>query len=289
MRMTPIHRLKHTLRALGVGDCFGQRFFFMDQARLLAAINSHELPDGPWAYTDDSEMADVLAAHLLEHGRVDQDGLAADFARGMDPERGYGAGAAQVLQRIARGDDWRRCARALFGGVGSFGNGAAMRVAPLGAFFADQALEEVAAQARASAEVTHSHPEGVAGAVAVAVGTAALYQKLPLFDSVLPHVSPGYLREGLEEARALGAGVRVLDAAVALGNGSGVSAPDTVPFCFWVVALGLPFEASLWQTIAALGDRDTTCAIVAGMLSGSVDDLPESWVERAEATPVLRR
>lgn len=49
---------------------------------------------------------------------------------------------------------------------GSYGNGSAMRVSPV-AWYADS-LEETLALARASAEVTHDHPEGVKGAVAVA-------------------------------------------------------------------------------------------------------------------------
>jgi ADP-ribosylglycohydrolase len=49
---------------------------------------------------------------------------------------------------------------------GSWGNGSAMRVSPVG--FAFDTLEEVLEQARRSAEVTHNHAEGVKGAQAVA-------------------------------------------------------------------------------------------------------------------------
>jgi ADP-ribosylglycohydrolase len=48
----------------------------------------------------------------------------------------------------------------------SFGNGSAMRVSPVG--FAFDTVEEVLAEARRSAEVTHNHPEGIKGAQAVA-------------------------------------------------------------------------------------------------------------------------
>ncbi len=47
----------------------------------------------------------------------------------------------------------------MFSGLGSFGNGAAMRAAPLGAWFAGD-VETVIQQAILSAEVTHAHPEG---------------------------------------------------------------------------------------------------------------------------------
>jgi ADP-ribosylglycohydrolase len=48
----------------------------------------------------------------------------------------------------------------------SFGNGSAMRVSPVG--FAFDSMEQVLAEAKRSAEVTHSHPEGIKGAQAIA-------------------------------------------------------------------------------------------------------------------------
>ena len=88
-----------------------------------------------------------------------------------DPYRGYGLSVRRVLERIAEGVPWHASARESHGGTGSMGNGGAMRVAPLGAYFAED-FGEVVAQARASAEVTHAHPEGQAGAIAVAVAAA---------------------------------------------------------------------------------------------------------------------
>jgi ADP-ribosylglycohydrolase len=51
-------------------------------------------------------------------------------------------------------------------GYNSWGNGSAMRVSPIG--FAHDSLEEVLDKAKASAEVTHNHPEGIKGAQATA-------------------------------------------------------------------------------------------------------------------------
>lgn len=56
------------------------------------------------------------------------------------------------------------------GPYNSWGNGAAMRVSPIG--FAYEKLTDVMVAAKASAEVTHNHPEGIKGAQAVA---AAVY------------------------------------------------------------------------------------------------------------------
>ena len=119
-------------------------------------------------------MACVLAAHLRRFGEVRQDGLAAEFARRHDRERGYGpAMVFDLMPRLAAGEHWSTAAPALFDGQGSFGNGAATRAPPLGAFFADD-LDRAAEQAALSAEVTHAHPEAVAGAVAVALAVGLL-------------------------------------------------------------------------------------------------------------------
>jgi hypothetical protein len=75
---------------------------------------------------------------------------------------GYGAGAVVILHQIRDGVPWRQAAAAAFGGQGSCGNGAGMRVAPLRAYHADRPAA-AAEEAIKSAEVTHAHPEGVAG------------------------------------------------------------------------------------------------------------------------------
>jgi ADP-ribosylglycohydrolase len=114
----------------------------------------------------------TIVTELAERHEINQDSLAATFADRCEPYRGYGPGAVVILHRIRDGVPWRQAAGEVFDGTGSCGTGAAMRVAPLGAWFFDD-LDRAADQAARSAEVTHRHPEGSAGAVAVAVALAA--------------------------------------------------------------------------------------------------------------------
>jgi ADP-ribosylglycohydrolase len=184
----------------------------------------------------------------------------------------------------------------LFHGVGSFGNGAAMRVAPIGAYFADD-LQAVVQNADNSAEVTHAHPEGIAGAVAVAVATAVAWQhstrKISARDFIellLPHVPRSAVRKGMQTAQKLldGNSVNVEEAVDALGNGQRVTAQDTVPFVIWCAAQHLDnYEEALWLTVAGLGDRDTTCAMVGGIVAMSAPQstLPVEWREAREPLP----
>ncbi|SCD94132.1 ADP-ribosylglycohydrolase [Streptomyces sp. ScaeMP-e83] len=137
-------------------------------------IRARHTPQEPlWHWTDDTALALALQRSLDGRGLVDQDHLALCYALAFDADqaRGYGHGMHLLLpQLLAAPADWRTLAPGLFDG-GSLGNGAAMRFAPFGARFHED-LDRVAEQAVLSAAVTHAHPDGIAGAVAVAVAAA---------------------------------------------------------------------------------------------------------------------
>ncbi|MEQ8819525.1 MAG: ADP-ribosylglycohydrolase family protein, partial [Sumerlaeia bacterium] len=232
---------------------------------------------------------------LAEHGRVELDALAAALAARYEAEpwRGYGAQTHILLGKIHGGGNWRELARAINDGQGSYGNDAAARVAPLGAYFQDDGDERIAAQARLSAEVTHSHPLARDGAAAVALAAAWMGRQGEaiaageadsdgMFALVLEHVREEPLRALIEQARALSADTPVRDVTDALGCGRQVTAQDTVPFCLWAAARNAGnFEAAMWTTVSGLGDRDTNCAIVGGIVAAGAG-VPGGWVKRRE-------
>src|SRR5690242_12659003 len=98
-------RAQLCLDGLYVGDAFGGRFNFRDQA-------SRALPPSPWYFSDDTVMAIALVEVLDRHGRVEQDELARLFGQRYraDPYRGYGLSVRRVLEAIADGE--RSCAAA---------------------------------------------------------------------------------------------------------------------------------------------------------------------------------
>lgn len=294
--MSRLERARAALEGLSVGDAFGERFF-VSPATVDQLIAARALPREPWRYTDDTVMALSLVEVLAEHGRIDQDALIAAFVRRWEaePGRGYGGGAQHLLQRCAQGESWRELAPALFPGGGSMGNGGAMRVAPLGAFFADD-FDRAAFEARRSAEVTHAHAEGQAGAIAVAVAAAwactpgdpEAGRESGLWDAVLDHLPAGETRAGVERARALSAEASVEQAAAELGTGSRVLAQDTVPFSLWCAARHPDdFVEAMWTTVSGLGDRDTTCAIVGGIVASAIglEGIPSDWRAAREPMP----
>jgi ADP-ribosylglycohydrolase len=285
-----------SLDGLSIGDAFGENFFG-EIEEVLPRIGRREVPETVWRYTDDTEMALSIVRVLVDHKSINQDVLAQLFAERMQPSRGYGVGAYQILAGIQRGKHWRSLSRSGFDGVGSFGNGAAMRAAPLGAFFADQPLSFVAEQARLSSEITHAHPEGIAGGIAVSVAAALAVQahgsSTPLgkgfIEAVRDATPEGYTHDAIDEALAVPEGATPVQAARLLGNGSGVTAPDTVPFCLWVCSrFSNDFVEAMWSTVTALGDRDTTCAIVGGIVSCQTgrDAIPEEWFDFREPVTI---
>ena len=170
-----------------------------------------------------------------------------------------------------------------------------MRVAPVGAYFADD-LERAAAEARLSAEVTHAHPEGQAGAIAVAVAAALAWQQRDqdapdpreFLRVVAEHTPPGETHDKIVTGQRLPPYVGVTLVSALLGNGSRVTAPDTVPFCIWCAAyFSHSYEEALWQTVSVLGDRDTNCAIVGGIvaLATGARGIPAQWVRSRESLP----
>ena len=172
---------------------------------------------------------------------------------------------------------------------------AAMRVAPLGAYFADD-LDQVVREATRSAEVTHTHPEGIAGAIAVAVTAAWAYRlgaggapaNMALVELVLPYVPESEVRSRLVRAAALSPGLPAQWAAGTLGNGSLITAQDTVPYCLWCAGSFLTdYEAALWHTASGLGDIDTNCAIVGSIIASRVgrEGIPAEWIASREPLP----
>jgi ADP-ribosylglycohydrolase len=279
--------MRASLTGLSVGDAFGDQFFLHANRHLTAA----DLPPPPWEWSDDTEMACSLVACLRHHGHIDQDALAASFATRMDIGRRYGAGALELLERIRDGHPWRVASVESFGGNGSFGNGAAMRVAPLGAYYAGDPAR-AAAEASLQAEITHSHTEGIAGAVAVAVAAslAATGTAESLIKEVLDHVPGTYVRRGLQRARSLKKATPE-QAAQALGNGSRITAQDTVPFALWAAAHHLDdYPAGVRACVTVGGDMDTTAAIVGGIIAArtGIDRIPSDWLDSREPLPGWR-
>ena len=288
-----MERAKLALEGLSVGDAFGEQLLHIGPDRRYLVLDEKRAPTGKrWMWTDDTAMALSIVDELAARGGIDPDELAVRYAKRYvaEPARGYGRGAHTVLAEIAQGTPYDVAAQQLFAGQGSCGNGGGMRSAPIGAFFCGD-LDATVEHAARSAAPTHAHPDGVAGAVAIAVAAARVFagERDPgaLLEAVVAHTPKGLTRDGVRRSIAM-LRAEPITVAAELGNGSHVLASDTVPFAIWCAATHLhDYPGALWACAVVGGDIDTTCAMAGGIIVGAVglDGIPADWRAAREPLP----
>ena len=127
----------------------------------------------------------------------------------------------------------------------SYGNGSAMRVSPI-AWYAET-LDEAISFAKASAEVTHDHPEGIKGAV-VTAGAAFLARKGASRREIRDFIGQYYdIEFKLDEIRA--------------GYAFNETCQDTVPEAMVAFLESASFEDAIRLAVSIGGDSDTLAAI----------------------------
>ena len=289
-----IELAKKSIKGVSIGDAFGESFFG-ETDKILNHIRERTIPKTSWEFTDDTVMAIAVYDQLRMHNDIHQNQLAENFAlnHDKDPNRGYGATARRILRAIGEGGHWQEISQRVFEGMGSMGNGASMRVSPIGAFFFDD-LKKVKELAIKSAEITHSNMEAITGAIAVAVGTAIATQIKLKNEEIAPTEFINRIVETLPDtdtkskirkSTTIPYSYHIETIKSIMGNGSKIMAQDTVPFSIWCSAHNLfNFEEAIWKAVSILGDRDTICAIVGGITIMSTADnkIPKEWMESVE-------
>ncbi len=282
-------RFEGCLLGLAVGDALGGRFEAQSAEAIRTRFPTLEklitYPQDEIWYTDDTQMAIGLAESLVERGEVVEEVLCRAFVSNYVPSRGYGRGARAVLDAMEDGRDYRQVAEEHFPG-GSFGNGAAMRVAPIGLLFRDD-RHRLWEQARLSALPTHRHSLGIEGAQLLALAVALCsdmdqFDRTNFFAKVLASCDADEYRIKLQEAS------RVETAEGLVGLGNQIEALHSVPTAIASFALTPDsFEATISNVIFLGGDTDTLAAM-AGALSGAylgAGRLPSRLVGLLESGP----
>lgn len=249
---------------------------------------------GRGSYTDDTEMMIALAETLVRDGNLAGPELARAFLENYHPERGYGPGTVKVLGLLGEGVPWEDAATRVYP-QGSFGNGCAMRAAPIGCFYYhdEAALRDAAfLQSR----VTHAHPLAQAGSFLQAYAVARLLGRNPEepFDPLgfLSHLAAVIPEEAVSFERAFerievflrGAPGReeVIDR---LGHDSRViRSQPTALYAF--LSHHRSFEDAVVYAVSLGGDADTLGAMT-GALAGAyhgVHAIPRRWWKALENT-----
>ncbi len=272
------------------GDALGMPL----EGRVPSSGEVREMLDarlGRGTYTDDTQLMIALAEALLDTpGRLDLDRVARRFGEIYCRYRGYGGTAGVILSKIRDGTPWRQAVEAHLLPGGSYGNGAAMRVAPVAlAFYGDATA--VARAAAEQADVTgHGHPSAMFGAQLLAL---AVHRAIERGSRGEPFEGGDWLAELLplapdEYQPAIEWIVENLDADPALAArrlGTTIRASRSVPFSLWCfLAYGDDPEEAIVRAVNAGGDADTIGAMtgaVAGAYHGA-SRLPPRWLEVLE-------
>jgi poly(ADP-ribose) glycohydrolase ARH3 len=267
----PLDRFAGCLLGLALGDALGAPYEGLNADNLYWGFGTAgDLVADPGedtlCYTDDTEMMIGVAEALLECGRVEEGPLCRAFIVNYHPERGYGQGAQRVLEAMATGGDWRTLTQTLFPG-GSFGNGAAMRVAPVGVLFCDD-LDLVMEQARLSALPTHLHPLGIEGAQLLAVAVALAVRASP-FDrkEFYRELRRRVQSEEFEWLLSTASRLRPGDTLSFLGNGIEAHRSVVTAIACFAASPGA-YEPAVSRALGQGNDTDTLAAM-AGALSGA--------------------
>lgn len=287
-------RVRGCLLGGALGDALGAGFEGQP-AVSAAALERVVVAGSELVWTDDTALQLASAGYLaglesLEDFDDDAHAHALAWAWQKDPHRGYGANPPRVFGTVLARGDWRAAARGSFGGVGSLGNGGAMRAAPIGTSSADPAV--VADLARRCAAVTHAHPVGQDAAALVAVA-AARALRTPAGQRLDAEQFVGDCARWLTtpEVREAVSAVRVsLQTAdpvhVARSTGNGIRADDAVAAALSAF-LHHPRQplAAIRFAVGMGGDTDTIAAM-AGSLAGAAAGcraLPARLLERLES------
>jgi poly(ADP-ribose) glycohydrolase ARH3 len=242
-------------------------------------------------YTDDTHMTIGVAESLIENNGFDGGHMAKTFIRNYEDEpwRGYGPGPPIIFRMIKSGEAWYSAAEGLYSG-GSFGNGSAMRVAPVGLLYSHN-LEKLREIAHQSSSITHFHELGKEGA-ALQACAVALALNTPSYEDVdreaFLSVLQDFIRDHLYKEKI--AWIRELlgeqdRAKVVAVLGNGIEAPRSVPtaiYCF----LKQPesYKDTVIYAVSLGGDTDTIAAM-AGAISGAylgMEAIPSEWHAKLE-------
>ncbi len=200
-------------------------------------------------FTDDSVLTVATACSILEK---------ADYAATLKafgckyPNAGYGAAFFNWLFSPESRP------------YNSWGNGAAMRVSPVG--FAFETLEEVLMEAEKSARVSHDHPEGIKGAQATALAVF-LARTGSDKDEIRSEITRrfGYdLNRRVDEIRPQ--------------YSFDISCQGTVPEAIIAFLESTDYEDAVRMAVSLGGDSDTLACITGGIAHAFYKEIPQGIV-----------
>lgn len=223
----------------------------------------------PKYYSGDTQMAISVLEEMAQHGMIDQTSLQRRCMARFSQWRGYGGGMLEVLRRWQQGISIHQAASSLYEGSGNFGDGAAVRCAPIALFFGEKEIAPLLEQVTRCALLTHTHTYGVAGAQLFASSVLFSYTGVPPQEWLprvfkLPVESAFKIKMG-NVAQCYEKTVSAQESVQTIGNGP--EAIEAVPAALYA-ALRFPdsvVDAVLFA-ISMGGDADTIGAMTGAIV-----------------------
>lgn len=291
-----MHKRKLRLKFLGclvgtaIGDALGARREGRGMSRSEDVVSLAEKLE-QLIYTDDTHMTIGIAESLIESKGFNGEHMAQTFIKNYEAEpwRGYGPGPPRIFWMIKSGEAWYSAANRLYRG-GSFGNGSAMRVAPIGLLYS-RSLEKLREIAYQSSSITHSHELGKEGA-ALQACAVALALNTPSDEDIDREAFLSRLQNFIQDRLYKGKVAQIREllgeqdkekVVAVLGNG--IEASRSVPtaiYCF--LRQPQSYKDTVIYAISLGGDTDTIAAM-AGAISGAylgIEAIPSEWRAKLE-------
>lgn len=277
-------RFKGSAIGTFIGDAMGRAVEGWPASAIRRSFGILEVMSGG-TYTDDTEMMMGIMESLYEVGRLDPGLIAQKFLHNFNPTRGYGGRIYGVMDRLRRGIPWNKA------GTDSWGNGSAMRIAPIGFFYYDDPIKLRKAAIQSSI-ITHKHPRGIAGAVAQATAVGIATRKGLEGEAIEVE---GFIDQLLEDAGEIDREmVRQLEKIKRIEGGDlqenidtisshyscDVSAIGAVPPAIASFLLSKGFKESVVTAVNCGGDTDTLGAM-SGAIAGAYygySKIPSHWL-----------
>jgi ADP-ribosylglycohydrolase len=235
--------------------------------------------------SDDTQLTLATCEAISDQKRIDPASIAASFSRWFKTSRitGIGASTYKALSELSLGGHWALVGRR---GEMAAGNGAAMRIAPLG-FCLDPRDPEARKLIRDVSRITHHSEEAYVGAFAVVLAIRAASEgrwtgESSIIPMILEHLPDSSVRDRIVEFGGLGESASVLEVARRFGSSGYVV--ESIPFVLFALqrVRHLGFQRLLEEIISAGRDTDTNAAI-AGQIIGTLigkEGLPGEMVDR---------
>jgi len=296
-----VDRARGSLLGGAIGDALGRPGETKPRARvreefglLVDFLPWYGYEDGPvGTITDDTQLTMVVAECLRDNaGRIDPDDLVERLVAWLPVARGAGSATRQACWALATGAPWWSA------GTPSAGNGAAMRVSPIGLVHRSDP-DALRTEAAISAVPTHRDPVAVSGAVVHAFAVAWCSHRaggidpdafvdaigrclIGVHDPGLVPRKPGSTQpEWLADRIAKIPGLLHLDADDAFDHFfNGAFVLESLPSALWCfLRYADDPETALVQAASGGRDSDTVAAMVGGYLGAlhGVEALPGRW------------